>query len=126
MSLETLRPSNSDQHRTLFASKQDNAFETQRQERRNTAEELTGEMSGTGAGTNADISASQKMISATWGSILTSLLGMMLHIARTSIGYASDIYASHTSRCSSGPFTVASPYNIAQLQPKLLGTHDLL
>lgn len=83
MSLYTRRPSNSEQYRTLFSNKHDDAFETQGQERDHTAEDPLGKMSGAGAGTNADISATQKMISATWGSILTSLLGIMPYIART-------------------------------------------
>jgi hypothetical protein len=96
MSLYTPRPSNADQPRTLYSNKPDDASEAEGQRREGTAEKPTGWMAGTGAGISADISATQKMISATWGSILTSLLGTMLHLARTSVRQAPDLYDSHT------------------------------
>jgi len=77
MSLFTPRPSNADQHQTLSANEHDNESEAQWNDRRETTEKFTSRMSGSSGGIATDISAAQKMISATWGSILTSLLGMM-------------------------------------------------
>lgn len=78
MSLYTTIPANADQKQSLFWIKDENASESQGHDRENTSKSSTVQMAGTGAGIGADISASQKMISATWGSILTSLLGMLL------------------------------------------------
>jgi hypothetical protein len=70
MSLYTPRPSNADQ--PLFAKGDHNASQSE-------------EVAGSAGGPTADISAAQKMISATWGSILTSLLGAALQILISAI-----------------------------------------
>jgi hypothetical protein len=77
MSLYTPRPSSACQEQLLFANKHDNASEAHMHDRQEAAKGLSGRMAGPGGGVAAaDISAVQKMISATWGSILTSLLGI--------------------------------------------------
>lgn len=70
-------PSNADKEHPLFANKHDNAFEAPGHHRQDIREEFTSKMAGSSIGVATDISAAQKMISATWGSILTSLLGVM-------------------------------------------------
>jgi hypothetical protein len=77
MSLFSPRPSNADQQHALSASEHDNESEAQWNDRRETTEKLASRMASPDNGIATDISAAQKMISATWGSILTSLLGMM-------------------------------------------------
>jgi hypothetical protein len=77
MSLFPTRPSNADQQQTLSATEHDNESEAQWNDRRENKETFTSSMSGSSGGIATDISAAQKMISATWGSILTSLLGIM-------------------------------------------------
>jgi hypothetical protein len=77
MSLFLPRPSNVDQQHPLSAGEHDNESEAQWNDRRETTEKLASRMAGPDNGTATDISAAQKMISATWGSILTSLLGMI-------------------------------------------------
>jgi hypothetical protein len=80
-------PSNPDQDQPLLADKHENAFEALGHDGRNAA---TSNMAGTGGGTATDISASQKMISATWGSILTSLLGKTLIVFDSIAAITSD------------------------------------
>ena len=55
---------------------QENAPRGQKHDRSLFKGEGTGNMAGSDKGAGAEISATQKMISATWGSVLTSLLGM--------------------------------------------------
>jgi hypothetical protein len=121
MSLLTPRPSNADQEPPLFAKfadKHDNAFESDEQDRESTAEEFSRNMAGSSGGFATDISAAQKMISATWGSILTSLLGMkldaqlLLHLGLTYVN-------SHTSRCRSSTPTITSSFPLVQRHPKV-------
>ncbi len=76
MSLIRSLPSNADQQQQSLESNKDNAGEAQRHDRQHSARHLTSGMAGSSGGVATDISAAQKMISATWGSILTSLLGM--------------------------------------------------
>lgn len=66
---------NADQESPLFAEQHDNASEAHRNENQFLTDRPINNMAGTGGGINTDISATQKMISATWGSVLTSLLG---------------------------------------------------
>jgi hypothetical protein len=121
MSLLTPRPSNADQERPLFAKfadKHDNAFKSDEQDRQITAEEFRKTMARSSGDVATDISAAQKMISATWGSILTSLLGtkleaqLLLHSGLTYVN-------SHTSRCRSSTPTITSSFPLVQWHPKV-------
>jgi hypothetical protein len=77
MSLFIQRPSIADQEQALSANEHDNESEAQWHDRPETSEKFTRRMATSSSGIATDISAAQKMISATWGSILTSLLGMI-------------------------------------------------
>ena len=66
---------NADQELPLFAKQHDNASEAHTIENYFTTDRPANNMAGPSGAVSTDISATQKMISATWGSILTSLLG---------------------------------------------------
>ncbi|KAF7511246.1 hypothetical protein GJ744_005143 [Endocarpon pusillum] len=82
MSLITPLPSNANPEQPSFESNRDNASEAQRHVRQHSSDNLISTMATPGGRVVTDISATQKMISATWGSILTSLLVTPLDVVR--------------------------------------------
>lgn len=76
MSLISHHPSNAEEEQP-FAIKHDDVSELPRDDKQPTTKDRTGNMGAPSGGGTADISAVQKMTAATWGSILTSLLGMI-------------------------------------------------
>lgn len=97
MSLFTPPPPNADKEQLLFAKPQENAFKGYRHDRQDITDEYAGNMARSSAGTATDISAAQKMISATWGSVLTSLLGTISAYIRFTIESTADSGDSHTA-----------------------------
>lgn len=80
MSLFRSHRPNAEQEQPILKYK--DGSDPHRHEQQNTAEESFSNMAESGREASADASAGQKMISATWGSILTSVLGMFAPLPR--------------------------------------------